>query len=60
MSSRNPPQSDETPVMNVRNAMALLAPIVSHPDLFGPYDVRQAIEAALVRLERVVEQLDRR
>ncbi len=58
---RNPPQPDETPVMNIRNAMALITPITTRPDLFDwPKDVQQAIEAALARLHRSVDQLEGR
>lgn len=55
----NPPQPGETPIANVRNAMALLGPLEEEPTVYGisDSDALQMVKAALVRLRAVEEQL---
>jgi hypothetical protein len=56
----NPPQEGEGALENIKNALAMLAPVEEEPNLFDSDDVWRIIEAVNVRLRRAVQQLERR
>lgn len=53
----NPPLPEEGPGENVRNAWALLVPLIEEPTLYDADDAMQMIKAAVIRLEAASKQL---